>query len=651
VKNPPINFLSAIIILLMLSFQLQAKEISAPSNPKKYSESIKAITLKIIDNKPTDDAKLEAIHDWIIYRIEYNVEKFLTNDFSTVSNVEVVKYRQAVCTGYASLMDEMCYWAGIKCVTINGYAKTENVDLGDKFYVASHCWNAVQLGNQWYFVDATWDAGYIQYTKHLFLSKKVKFSPRFVAAPNKNYFKKSASDFMKDHLPLNSNWQLTDKKMSIKKFEKDSSAYLGVNHFSNSAGLPSADNQNYLLNYAAENNWEQTIDDGKDGFAFNGKNFICKAEQYAAKMNLLKEDLKADKELIAADTAALNEISKNAKFAADTFLLMKNKLGEMKNELMNNNKLKGKIISSENGELLSINKKIVSSINRTQKKLKTQSKANKLLMKQNDKNVDQFLSSLNFYKTTFSKNAKAEDTLGLEEKIDKLKDSVKIATDEYLKLTQSFNDLYDADITKLERYDELTKKGITDLKQAMDMRQQMVDDLDFPIQTLKTKFIKRQNMADELLLNGKIFFTDSLFKLFKQIQLQHIKVVNYQKHILKLDKKMRKYKAESTAQIQIYLDAMSGMETFVYRHKDFIRKFSSKGKLMNKQFKKRLTTNKQENKHLQSELQLEKMLNKARGRMILKQNTGYNKFCKSQASACLKQIKLDNRLKVKAAKK
>ena len=648
-KKPLIHLSLFIVLLSLFCFATFAND-NKMAAQNGYSENIKDITPKVIENKSTDVAKLEAIHDWIVFRTEYDVEKYLAHDLTAPKNIETVKNRLAVCTGYAELMNEMCYWAGIKCVTINGYAKNEHTDLGDKFYLDTHCWNAVLLNNQWYFVDATWDAGYIAYTKHKFLSKKIKFKPRFISSPNKNYFKKSASDFSKDHLPLNPEWQLNAKKISIKKFEKDSSFYLNANQFTNNAEALSPEYETYLSNYANENKWEQMVDDGKEGFVFNKRNFVSRGLMNQAKMNLLISELKPAKELTIADTFQLNVISKYAANAMDSFAMMKPLITEMKNELIKNNQLKTKIVSSDNGNLLATNKKIFSAANRTKKKMKLQRKTNKMLMKTNDKNVDHFLSELKFYQTKYSKTAKSEDTLGIEEKIKSLKDSVKILTEDYLSMVKSFNDEYENDLTKLEQYDDLTRKGVADLKQAYELRLNLIDDLDYPIQTLKAKFTKRQTNADGLLVDENVFLTDTMFKMFKQIQSTHLKVVNHQKKILKLVKKMRRYKEESTSQIQIYLDAMSGMETFVYRHKDFIRKFSSKCKLLNKQFNKRNATNQLEAKHLLKEIELEKMLAKARGKMISKEISSYNKFCKTSSSTCLKQIKNNNRLKTKLSK-
>ncbi|MEY4877162.1 MAG: hypothetical protein RL708_2311, partial [Bacteroidota bacterium] len=50
------------------------------------------------------------------------------------------------------------------------------------------------------------------------------------------------------------------------------------------------------------------------------------------------------------------------------------------------------------------------------------------------------------------------------------------------------------------------------------------------------------------------------------------------------------------------------------------------------------------------EIELEKMLAKARGKMISKEITTYQKFCKTSSSACVKQIKSNNRLKQNLSK-
>jgi hypothetical protein len=55
-------------------------------------------------------------------------------------------------------MNEMCSLAGIESIGINGYSKGFGYD-GKIGRDTDHAWNALHLGNKWYLVDVTWDAG------------------------------------------------------------------------------------------------------------------------------------------------------------------------------------------------------------------------------------------------------------------------------------------------------------------------------------------------------------------------------------------------------------------------------------------------------------------------------------------------------------
>jgi hypothetical protein len=52
----------------------------------------------------------------------------------------------------------MCELAGIESIGINGYSKGFGYD-GKIGKDTDHAWNAVHIGNKWYLVDVTWDAG------------------------------------------------------------------------------------------------------------------------------------------------------------------------------------------------------------------------------------------------------------------------------------------------------------------------------------------------------------------------------------------------------------------------------------------------------------------------------------------------------------
>ena len=59
---------------------------------------------------------------------------------------------RAVCEGYSRAFQLLCSEMGITCVSVNGTAEDESDD-GD----GNHIWNAVQLDDEWYYVDVTWN--------------------------------------------------------------------------------------------------------------------------------------------------------------------------------------------------------------------------------------------------------------------------------------------------------------------------------------------------------------------------------------------------------------------------------------------------------------------------------------------------------------
>lgn len=53
---------------------------------------------------------------------------------------------KAVCEGYAKAMQLLCKTAGINCTLIKGVSNNE-----------SHMWNTVEIYDEWYEIDVTWD--------------------------------------------------------------------------------------------------------------------------------------------------------------------------------------------------------------------------------------------------------------------------------------------------------------------------------------------------------------------------------------------------------------------------------------------------------------------------------------------------------------
>ncbi len=95
--------------------------------------------------------KIYKIYEYMTDNITYNYPAANTGDtygYATAWSAygaEVEHY--CVCQGYAVLFYRMCYENGIWTRVITGKGNGDN-----------HAWNIVKINNQWYNVDATWDA-------------------------------------------------------------------------------------------------------------------------------------------------------------------------------------------------------------------------------------------------------------------------------------------------------------------------------------------------------------------------------------------------------------------------------------------------------------------------------------------------------------
>ncbi|WP_290697733.1 transglutaminase domain-containing protein [Lacinutrix sp.] len=105
--------------------------------------------------------------------------------------------KKTMCTGYAFLIKELCFFANIECKIVDGYGRSvsSNVDTLEK---ANHSWNAVKLNNKWYLCDATWSSGYM-ISETLFLNDY-----------NDGYFLTEPTLFAKNHYPLQKEWLLNN---------------------------------------------------------------------------------------------------------------------------------------------------------------------------------------------------------------------------------------------------------------------------------------------------------------------------------------------------------------------------------------------------------------------------------------------------------
>ena len=152
----------------------------------------------------TEPEKFRAIYKWVCSNIEVDFDlveenRYKRNRYSGDKlkrwneqfNREVfrtlVDERKTVCTGYAYLVRELAYHAGLRCEIVYGYAKPGGVIACDSRPV-NHSWNRVYLNGKAYDCDPTWSSG-------LFCLQTRKFVARY----NDQYFLPDPAFFTTEH--------------------------------------------------------------------------------------------------------------------------------------------------------------------------------------------------------------------------------------------------------------------------------------------------------------------------------------------------------------------------------------------------------------------------------------------------------------------
>ena len=120
--------------------------------------------------------KLGKVHNWLIEVVSYdNTSKNQHTIYGALAD------NKAVCEGYARAFKYLMDATGVPCVLVSGTATNSR---GEE---ESHAWNYVQINENWYAVDVTWDDPII--TGDGELTQELKYK----------YFLKGATEFKVDH--------------------------------------------------------------------------------------------------------------------------------------------------------------------------------------------------------------------------------------------------------------------------------------------------------------------------------------------------------------------------------------------------------------------------------------------------------------------
>jgi hypothetical protein len=169
------------VIALIAAFPTQALEPSLDhyrtNTPETIASSVPASLMKTVTADPerkipdlvaflskgSDDPFLtvKRIHDWIALNIIYDTSVPIGGTPPPQHWATILSERRGVCAGYSNLFAKMAELAGFECSTIGGYARGIDYDLfseGEEMK-DNHAWNKVKIGEDWYLIDCTWDAG------------------------------------------------------------------------------------------------------------------------------------------------------------------------------------------------------------------------------------------------------------------------------------------------------------------------------------------------------------------------------------------------------------------------------------------------------------------------------------------------------------
>lgn len=165
----------------------------------------------VVSNKFTDKIdKARAIYYWIATSITYDVKSARNNSTQKNTPTDVLASRKAVGIGFASLFQDMCSSAGIRCLTVDGFVKYNTGQINEKGVEINHSWAVVQLGESpdtWFYVDPAFGSGYPD-------AELKTFTPYYTDA----YFFTDKATFNLQHYPDNEAWKLGPAPKSKKDF-------------------------------------------------------------------------------------------------------------------------------------------------------------------------------------------------------------------------------------------------------------------------------------------------------------------------------------------------------------------------------------------------------------------------------------------------
>lgn len=128
------------------------------NTPEDFTSSVQTLASYLVSLGETDIQKIRALFAWIASHIAYDVEAYISGQYTDQTAATVLKKRKAVCEGYSNLFYELARSSGFKdrVWIVAGWATGSAFDetLRGQSNDTAHAWNAVKIDNE--FVRKMW---------------------------------------------------------------------------------------------------------------------------------------------------------------------------------------------------------------------------------------------------------------------------------------------------------------------------------------------------------------------------------------------------------------------------------------------------------------------------------------------------------------
>lgn len=165
--------------------------------PADVETSYESVARYIASKEADPFMRIKALNDYIADRVVYDVPALSAAVRPAQDAKTVFETRKAVCAGYSRLLKAMADVTGDEVVYVVGVSRDRDGSVAG----GGHAWNAAKIEDEWYLIDTTWNAGYVE-------------GNRFVKEYETSYLFTPPDIFGASHFPDDEAWQLLAEPIS-----------------------------------------------------------------------------------------------------------------------------------------------------------------------------------------------------------------------------------------------------------------------------------------------------------------------------------------------------------------------------------------------------------------------------------------------------